>query len=106
MATHVCILRLSDDSVLLRAAADQVQVIGGNYYFHPDALDHEMFEISDRIYTCPQKGVCNWVDLNTDKGYINNVSWVYTRAKSDYKHIAGWFGFYPEHKYYYYSECD
>ena len=106
MATHACILRKSDNSVLLRVPIERIQKLEGNYYFPAEFLDSADYEISDRTYTCPQKGVCNWVDLKTDKGYVNDVAWVYAHAKRDYEHIAGLYGFYSKHKYYYYSECD
>jgi len=101
-----CVLRKSDRAVLLRARPEQVQRLEGNWYFHPDTIDPARFEVSSRTYTCPKKGVCNWVDLKTDKSYINDVAWVYPSALPGFEHIAGWYGFYPEHNHYCVSECD
>ena len=106
MATHACILRKSDNAVLVRADAGQVLQLGESVYFHPECIDHTRFEVSDRIYTCPEKGTCFWVDLKTDKGFLNDVAWVYPETKQGFEHIAGWYGFYAHHRYYYYAECD
>lgn len=89
-----------DDSILLQAVDEQVQIIEGNYYVHPDLVKLDRFEVSDRVYNCPAKGKCLWVDLNTETGWINDICWVYPQPKEAYQHIAGWFGFYPSHKNY------
>ncbi len=89
-----------DDKILLQADSNQIQMIEGNYYLHPDLINLDIFEISDRVYNCPIKGKCLWVDLKTELGWINNVCWVYPDPKDAYKNIAGWFGFYPTHKNY------
>lgn len=90
----------SDNSVLLQASGDQLQLIENNYYVNPDLIDMRLFEISDRIYNCPVKGICLWVDLKTELGWINDICWVYPDPKKAYRHIAGWFGFYPSHRQY------
>ncbi len=89
-----------DNSILLQAAENQIQMIEGNYYVHPDLINLDKFQISDRIYNCPAKGKCLWVDLHTELGWINDICWVYPQPKETYQHIAGWFGFYPSHKNY------
>ena len=89
-----------DNSILLQAADSQLQRIEDNFYVHPELIDLSQFEISDRIYNCPVKGVCMWVDLNTELGWMNDICWVYPEPKKPYKHIAGWFGFYPNHRQY------
>lgn len=89
-----------DNSILLQATGDQFQIIENNYYVHPELIDLNRFEISDRIYNCPVKGICFWVDLKTELGWINNICWVYPEPKKAYQHLAGWFGFYPSHRLY------
>ena len=66
----------------------------GNYYFKPDAVDMAHLNVTDRIYTCPYKGLANWIDLQTDDGVIKDVAWVYPAPKPGYEHIAGQIGFY------------
>lgn len=90
----------NNDSILLQAQGNQLQKVENNYYIHPDLIDMSQFEVSDRIYNCPVKGICFWVDLKTDLGWINDICWVYPEAKKAYQHIAGWYGFYSSHKKY------
>ncbi len=89
-----------DDSILLQANDDQLQLIENNYYIHPDLINMNLFQISDRIYICPIKGTCRWVDLKTEHGWINDICWVYPQPKQAYQHLTGWFGFYPSHRKY------
>lgn len=103
----ICVIRRTDNKVLVRADnPDQVTVIGETYYFHPDIVDLEGLEKTDRIYKCPLKGTCYWIDLVTDKGVIVDMSWVYPEPKADYQHITDWYGFYTNHRYYETKECE
>lgn len=104
--THHCIVRKTDDKVLVRAPADKVQPLEGNWYIHPDYIDKTLFEISERVYHCPKKGICQWVDMKTERSYVNDVSWVYDQTQPDFDRIAGWYGFYGDHTRYYHKECD
>ena len=90
----------NDDHILLQAQGNQLQEVEKNYYIHPDLIDMSQFDVSDRIYNCPVKGICFWIDLKTDLGWINDICWVYPEPKKAYQGIAGWYGFYPSHKKY------
>lgn len=105
MPDHACIVRKSDGRVLVRARRDEVLPLEDNFYFPAAAIDRARFEVSDRPYDCPYKGICYWVDYKSDSGFINDVAWVYPDPKPGYRKIAGHFGFYPEHRYCRYSEC-
>ncbi|MBE9515918.1 MAG: DUF427 domain-containing protein [Proteobacteria bacterium] len=101
-----CIIRNKDGVVLANAPADKTCQIEGYWYFHPDYVDQSWFETSDRIYDCPVKGSCLWVDLKIGKGFSNNAGWIYTQTLPAYDHINGWYGFYDKHKHYTHQECD
>lgn len=58
-----------------------------SYYFDPGQVDMTHLVISARTYTCPYKGVCHWIDLQTDSGVIESVGWVYTQPRPGYEHI-------------------
>ena len=90
----------NNNSILLQASGDQLQRIENNYYVDPELIDLSLFEVSDRIYNCPVKGRCFWVDLKTELGWVNDICWVYPETKKAYQQIAGWFGFYPSHRQY------
>jgi len=103
----ICIFTKSDNTVLVRAESDdQVIKLDGNFYFHPDLVDTSILEITGRTYHCPIKGVCNWIDLVTEKGYVTDASWIYRDTKQGFENINGWYGFYADHRYYEIRECD
>ncbi len=103
----ICVTRRIDGRILVRADnPDQVTVLDNTYYFHPDTVDLDGLEKTGRVYQCPHKGTCCWVDLVTEKGVIIDASWIYPEPKEGYRHIAGWYGFYASHRYYETKECD
>ncbi len=106
MTTRHCIINESDKTVIARASDDQVISLEGNWYFHPDTIDKNCFDISDRLYNCPKKGICQWVDMKVGRHYWNDIGWVYPKPLKAFKNIAGWYGFYDIHKYYHHELCD
>jgi uncharacterized protein (DUF427 family) len=66
----------------------------GNWYFEPAAVDMQYLKITDRIYVCPHKGTCFWIDLDTPGNYVKDIAWVYTVLKPHYEYIRGRIGFY------------
>jgi uncharacterized protein (DUF427 family) len=74
---------------------DTVVKYEGNLYFHPDGVTTSVLRITDRTYTCPYKGTCNWVDYVAPDGtHIQSVAWVYPTTKPGHELIAGRYGFY------------
>ena len=84
----------------------QVIRLEGNFYFHPEVVDTSLLDVTSRIYHCPNKGVCNWIDMKTDKGFVTDACWIYPDPKQAFENIKGWYGFYPDHRYYRTAECD
>lgn len=107
ITTPVCV-RLRKNGEVLVTVTDPKQIIRleGNWYFHPSVMDMNIFHATDKLYTCPYKGTCNWVDLERDKLYIPDVAWVYPETFPAYQHIAGWYGFYTSNDYYETGACD
>lgn len=64
-----------------------------SYYFPPDQVDMRYFTVTERIYTCPYKGICYWIDIMADGMNAQNVAWVYPKPKRGYEQIAGYIGF-------------
>lgn len=73
---------------------ESVIELEGNWYFHPDNVNSDIIDISERTYNCPYKGVCHWIDLNAPESRVQNIGWVYQDTLPDYKHIDGWIAFY------------
>ena len=66
----------------------------GNWYFDPSVVQTGLLLETQRLYVCPHKGVCNWLDLSHDGTTIKDVAWVYHDVKPNYTHIKGKIGFY------------
>jgi len=67
----------------------------GNWYFDPAAVQSDVLRVSERVYTCPIKGACNWVDYVGPEGQVvRDVAWVYPKVKPGHELIQGRYGFY------------
>lgn len=93
--TTITILDRTRTDTLAEAAMDQgVFRFEGNYYFDADKVQMTNLVVTDRLYTCPYKGLANWIDLQTADGVIKDVAWVYQDPKPGYTQIKGRIGFY------------
>jgi uncharacterized protein (DUF427 family) len=67
----------------------------GNWYFDPAAVRADLLRVTERTYTCPYKGTCNWVDfVGPDGRTAPDVAWVYPEVKPGHELIRGRYGFY------------
>jgi uncharacterized protein (DUF427 family) len=67
----------------------------GNWYFAPESVQRDLLRVSDRTYTCPYKGTCNWVDFVSQDGKeVKDVAWVYPDPKPGHELIRSRYGFY------------
>jgi len=72
-----------------------VRLFEGNWYFKPEAVNMQHLKVTERTYTCPYKGVCFWIDLETPDGVkAQNVGWVYRNPKPTYEFIKDQIAFY------------
>jgi uncharacterized protein (DUF427 family) len=66
-----------------------------NWYFDPSAVQTDVLRVTERTYTCPYKGTCNWVDyVGPDGRTVPDVAWVYPQVKAGHELIQGRYGFY------------
>jgi uncharacterized protein (DUF427 family) len=92
----VTILEKSSGNILAggEPGAD-VLTYEGNWYFLPAAVSRSSLQVTDRTYTCPYKGTCNWVDYVPPGGaVVKDVAWVYPNPKPGHEVIKDRFGFY------------
>jgi uncharacterized protein (DUF427 family) len=85
------------NSEIIAAAQDNhtVRVFEGHWYFKPEAVKMQHLKVTERTYTCPYKGVCYWIDLETSDGIkTQNVAWVYRDPKPTYEFIKDQIAFY------------
>jgi uncharacterized protein (DUF427 family) len=67
----------------------------GNLYFAPEAVKSDVLKVTERTYTCPYKGTCQWVDyVGPDGATVRDVAWVYPQPKAGHEPIRDRFGFY------------
>jgi uncharacterized protein (DUF427 family) len=64
-----------------------VVLLEGGFYFEPDQVRQDHLIITKRTYTCPYKGLCQWIDLDSPHGVIQDVGWVYTSPSPKYEYI-------------------
>ena len=67
----------------------------GNWYFEPATVSDGLLRVTERTYTCPYKGTCNWVDfVAADGTTVKDVAWLYPAPKPGHEIIKGRYGFY------------
>jgi uncharacterized protein (DUF427 family) len=91
------VIRETRSGTLLAQGEQGTELIGyeGNLYFVPTAVKQDVLRVSERTYTCPYKGTCNWVDfVSADGTVVRDVAWVYPQVKPGHDPIQGRFGFY------------
>lgn len=87
--------RVSGAVIASGSEGETVRVFEGNWYFVPAAVNMTYLHITDRTYTCPYKGTCFWIDLETPSGArVQNIGWVYPQPKPGYEFIKDQIGFY------------
>ncbi len=59
----------------------------GHWYFDPEAVNMEHLIVTKRTYNCPYKGLCYWIDLETDSVQASNIGWVYHIPLTGYEFI-------------------
>lgn len=90
-------IREKDSGTTLAEAEEgpAVEKYEGNWYFDPSAVKTGVLKVTERTYTCPIKGTCNWVDyVGPDGRTVKDVAWVYPQVKPGHEKIRGRYGFY------------
>ncbi len=92
-------IREAQSGTLLASAPEGSELVvpyEGNFYFDTSAVDEGWLQVTDRTYTCPHKGVCNWIDFvdKLDARTVRDVGWVYNKTKPGHEAIQGRYGFY------------
>ncbi len=70
------------DTVIAEADKDELISIEGNWYFPPDAVNHEFLTESPTPYTCPWKGDCQYFNVGTGDMVSEDNAWSYPEPKS------------------------
>ena len=75
------------------AESDRTEVIEGNHYFPPEAIDKQYFKESSTHTTCPWKGVASYYNVEVDGQVNKDAAWYYPTAKDKAKNIEGYVAF-------------
>lgn len=75
------------------AESDRTEVVEGNQYFPPDAINREYFEPSNTHTTCPWKGVASYYTISVNGEVNKDAAWYYPEAKDRAKNIEGYIAF-------------
>ncbi|GAB4530830.1 MAG: hypothetical protein OHK0046_51600 [Anaerolineae bacterium] len=87
--------RVSGEVIAQGSVEDgSVVVVENCWYFDPACVDQRALTVTRRTYTCPYKGICYWIDLETEDNAARNIAFVYDVPKTGYERIAGRIGFY------------
>lgn len=80
-----------NDTVL--AESNKCEVVEGNYYFPPDAINKEYFEESTTHTTCGWKGVASYYTIKVDGQENKDAAWYYPTPKEKAQNIKGYVAF-------------
>ncbi len=75
------------------AESDRCEVVEGNQYFPPDAINKEYFQESSTQTTCGWKGVANYYNIVVDGQVNKDAAWCYPTPKSAAEKVAGYIAF-------------
>ena len=79
---------------IVLAESEVHEVVEGNIYFPPNAVDPDHLRPSDHTTVCPWKGTANYFDLMADGQEARNAAWMYRHPKPEATHIKDYVAFY------------
>ena len=75
------------------AQSDRTEVVEGNHYFPPDAINKEYFRDSDTSSVCPWKGTASYYTIEVDGQSNRDAAWYYPETKEKASNIKGYVAF-------------
>lgn len=75
------------------AESNQCQVVEGNQYFPPDAINSEYFKASATQTSCPWKGMASYYSIEVNGEVNKDAAWYYPAPKEAAKNIEGHIAF-------------
>ncbi|MGQ9601046.1 MAG: DUF427 domain-containing protein [Anaerolineae bacterium] len=75
------------------AQSDQYEVVEGNVYFPPEAVDKHYLRPSATHTTCPWKGEASYYDVVVEGKVNKDAAWYYPNPKDAARNIAGHIAF-------------
>ena len=75
------------------AESDGCEVVEGNQYFPPDAIQSAYFKESDTHTVCSWKGTASYYDVVVNGETNKDAAWYYPEPKDAAKQIKGYIAF-------------
>ena len=75
------------------AESDRCEVVEGNQYFPPDAVDRRYVRESKTHTVCPWKGTASYLDVVVNGETNTDAAWFYPDPKEAARRIAGYVAF-------------
>jgi uncharacterized protein (DUF427 family) len=80
-------------AVLAEADAGNTQVVEGNVYFPPAAVDKTFLQESPTHTVCPWKGTASYYHVVVDGQVNEDAAWYYPETKDAARHVQGYIAF-------------
>ena len=80
-------------AVLAESDATKVQIVEGNTYFPPEAVNKGHFRDSQTHTVCPWKGTASYFDVVVDGKTNKDAAWYYPETKDAARHVKGYVAF-------------
>jgi len=80
-------------AVLAEADSASVQIVEGNVYFPPEAVNKACFKESQTHTVCPWKGTASYYDVVVDGKTNKDAAWYYPDTKDAARHVKGYVAF-------------
>lgn len=75
------------------AESEQTEIVEGNHYFPPEAINRAYFRESSHHTICPWKGTASYYDIEVNGQTNANAAWYYPQPKPAAKNITGYVAF-------------
>lgn len=75
------------------ARSDKFELVEGNVYFPPDAVDARFLRESEKHTVCSWKGDCSYYDIVVGDAVNRDAAWIYRDPKPAAANIRGFIAF-------------
>jgi uncharacterized protein (DUF427 family) len=75
------------------AESDATEVVEGNHYFPPEAINKEFFRDCAATSVCGWKGTANYYDVVVEDDVNEQAAWCYADPKPEAAKIKGYVAF-------------
>jgi uncharacterized protein (DUF427 family) len=80
-------------AVLAEAESSRTQLVEGNVYFPPEAVNRNFLRNSQTHTVCPWKGTASYYDVVVDGKENKDAAWYYPETKDAANHVKGYIAF-------------